>query len=87
MIAGDNGSLLFWDWMSGVCFQRAQAKPQPGSIDSEAGVFALAFDQSHSRLISVEADKSIKLWKEDEEATEETHPIVWRPEMLKRKQF
>ncbi|KFD68524.1 hypothetical protein M514_09369, partial [Trichuris suis] len=84
---GDNGSIHFWDWKSGLAFQKYQTKPQPGSIDSEAGVFALTFDQSGSRLISGEADKTIKMFKEDETATEETHPILWRPEILKRRQF
>ncbi|KRX43028.1 Pleiotropic regulator 1 [Trichinella sp. T6] len=77
---GDNGSMYFWDWKSGICFQKYQTKPQPGSIDSEAGIFALCFDQSGSRLITGEADKTIKMFKEDETATEESHPILWRPD-------
>ena len=27
------------------------------------------------RLITTECDKTIKIWKEDEDATPETHPI------------
>ena len=27
-------------------------------------------------MITAECDKSIKIWKEDENATQETHPIV-----------
>ncbi|MCP9262095.1 putative Pre-mRNA splicing protein [Dirofilaria immitis] len=84
---GDNGSINFWDWKSGFCFQREQTKAQPGSIDSEAGIFALTYDQSGSRLITAEADKTIKMYKEDENATEETHPILWRPEILRRKAY
>uniref|UniRef100_F1L344 Pleiotropic regulator 1 n=1 Tax=Ascaris suum TaxID=6253 RepID=F1L344_ASCSU len=84
---GDNGTMYFWDWKSGFCFQKEQSKAQPGSIDSEAGVFAMAFDQSGSRLITAEADKTIKMYKEDETATEETHPVIWRPEILKRKAY
>ncbi|VDN02585.1 unnamed protein product [Thelazia callipaeda] len=84
---GDNGSLSLWDWKSSFCFQRHQTKAQPGSIDSEAGIFAVAFDQSGSRLITAEADKTIKMYKEDENATEETHPILWRSEVLKRKAY
>jgi len=45
----DNGTLHFWDWRTGYNFQRAQAPVQPGSLDSEAGIFAMAFDQSGSR--------------------------------------
>lgn len=58
----------FWDWRSGFCFQKEQTKAQPGSIDSEAGIFAMCFDKSGSRLITAEADKTIKMYKEDETA-------------------
>jgi len=57
-----------WDWRTGYNFQRAKAPVQPGSLDSENGVFALAFDKSESRLVTCEADKTIKIYKEDEEA-------------------
>ena len=57
-----------WDWLTGYNFQRLQAAAQPGSIDSETGIFALAFDQSGSRLLTCEADKTIKIYKEDETA-------------------
>uniref|UniRef100_A0A336K8G0 Pleiotropic regulator 1 n=1 Tax=Culicoides sonorensis TaxID=179676 RepID=A0A336K8G0_CULSO len=84
---GDNGTLFFWDWRTGYNFQRSQAAVQPGSMDSEAGIFAMTFDNSGSRLITTEADKTIKIYKEDETATEETHPINWRPEILKRRKY
>ncbi|KNC32750.1 hypothetical protein FF38_10250 [Lucilia cuprina] len=84
---GDNGTMFFWDWRTGYNFQRFQAPVQPGSMDSEAGIFAMCFDQSGSRLITAEADKTIKIYKEDDEATEETHPVNWRPEILKRRKF
>ncbi|XP_064538586.1 pleiotropic regulator 1 [Drosophila montana] len=84
---GDNGTMFFWDWRTGYNFQRFQAPVQPGSMDSEAGIFALCFDQSGTRLITAEADKTIKVYKEDDEANEETHPINWRPELLKRRKF
>ena len=71
---GDNGSLYFWDYKSGHNFQQAAPKVQPGSMESEAGIFASAFDRTGTRLITVEADKTIKMWKEDEDATPETHP-------------
>lgn len=124
MIVADNGSIHFWDWKSGFCFQREQTKAQPGSIDSEAGIFAMTFDRSVARLITAEADKTIKMYKEDDTAvsstslffvfiqelmefekfydimkdnfmkfskcffqTEETHPVLWRPEILKRKAY
>ncbi|XP_018328166.1 pleiotropic regulator 1 [Agrilus planipennis] len=84
---GDNGTLFFWDWRTGYNFQRLQAPVQPGSMDSEAGIFSMIFDQSGSRLITTEADKTIKIYKEDETATEETHPINWKPDILKRRKY
>ena len=32
-------------------------------------------------------DKTIKIYKEDDSASEETHPINWKPEILKRRRF
>ncbi|KAJ3256078.1 hypothetical protein HK103_005761 [Boothiomyces macroporosus] len=72
---GDNGSMYFWDWKTGYNFQTNQAIAQPGSLENEAGIFASTFDKSGSRLLTCEADKTIKVWKEDENATMETHPI------------
>ena len=66
--SGDNGTMYFWDWKTGYNFQRFQATVQPGSLDSEAGVFAMTFDQSQSRLITCEADKTVKIYKEDDSA-------------------
>lgn len=85
--AGDNGSMFFWDWRTGYNFQRLQSLPQPGSIDSEAGIYGMTFDQSGCRLITAETDKSIKIYKEDDEASEETHPINWKPDILKRRRY
>lgn len=51
---GDNGSLYFWDWKSGHNFQQIASQVQPGSLSSEAGIFASAFDQSSLRLITGE---------------------------------
>nr|BAN21016.1 striatin, putative [Riptortus pedestris] len=83
----DNGTLYCWDWRTGYNFQRLQAPVQPGSMDSESGIFSMTFDQSGSRLITTEADKTIKIYKEDDTATEESHPIHWRPEILKRRKY
>ncbi|KAF5180927.1 Pre-mrna-splicing factor prp46 [Thalictrum thalictroides] len=62
--AGDDGSLWFSDWMSGRNFQQAKTIPQPGSLSSEAGIYALSYDVTGSRLVTCEADKTIKMWKE-----------------------
>ena len=65
---GDNGSMHFWDWKTGYNFQRLQAAVQPGSLDSESGMFSMTFDMSGTRLLTTEADKTIKIYKEDETA-------------------
>lgn len=75
---GDNGSLNFWDYETGYRFQSTDTIVQPGSLDAEAGIFAMAFDLSGSRLITCEADKSIKIWRENASASDETHPIDTR---------
>jgi len=52
-------------------------------MDSEAGVFAMAFDHSGTRLITAEADKTIKLYREDDTAVSillnvfEIHPLYY----------
>ena len=68
VFSADNGSMYLWDWKTGYNFQRMQGAAQPGSIDSEAGIFAMTFDHSNTRLITAEADKTIKIYKEDESA-------------------
>ena len=65
---GDNGSLLLWDWKTGYNFQKHQTTVQPGSLDSEAGIFKCVFDMSGCRLLTAEADKTIKIYKEDDTA-------------------
>ena len=66
--SGDNGSMYFWDWKTGYNFQKIQTTVQPGSLDSEAGIFQCCFDQSGCRLLTAEADKTIKIYKEDDTA-------------------
>ncbi|XP_034951083.1 pleiotropic regulator 1 [Chelonus insularis] len=83
----DNGTMHLWDFRTGYNFQRLQAPVQPGSMDSEAGIFSITFDMTGSRMITTEADKTIKMYKEDTEATEETHPINWRPDIIKRRKY
>jgi pleiotropic regulator 1 len=65
----DNGELKFHDWKSGHCFQSIQSPLQPGSLSSESAIFDVKFDRSSLRMITAECDKTIKIWKEDEEAT------------------
>ena len=76
-IVADNGSIYMWDWLTGYNFQRIQSAAQPGSIDSEMGIFAMTFDQSGSRLLTCEADKSIKIYKEDDNAVSYLVLFIW----------
>merc|ERR1712118_389917 len=77
MISGsDNGSIWFWDYDTGHCFQQLLSVVQPGSLDCEAGIFASSFDITGTRYVTCEADKTIKLWREDSSSIPETHPII-----------
>lgn len=77
----DNGDLRFWDAASAHCYQSTKVRVQPGSMENEAGVFALTFDHSGSRVITCEADKTVKMWRQDPEATPESHPLTWTPDL------
>jgi len=81
----DDGSVGFYDWKTGHCFQSTASIAQPGSLDAEAGIMCSTFDQTGLRLITGESDKSIKIWKEDENATEQTHPLEWKPTLGRQK--
>lgn len=77
----DDGTMNFWDYGSGHCFQTTSTVAQPGSLDAENGIFAASFDLTGTRLVTCEADKTIKVWREDEGASELTHPVdmaAWR---------
>ncbi|KIX08440.1 pre-mRNA-splicing factor prp46 [Rhinocladiella mackenziei CBS 650.93] len=82
---GDNGSISFWDWKTGYRFQTTESVAQPGSLDAEAGIMSSTFDQTGLRLIMGEADKTIKIWRPDPEATPETHPLDWKPTLGRMK--
>jgi len=43
---GDNGSIDFWDYDTGYCFQKSNTIAQPGSLDAECGIYAAGFDLS-----------------------------------------
>ncbi|KAH6646505.1 putative pre-mRNA splicing protein [Truncatella angustata] len=82
---GDNGSMSFWDWKSGHRYQSLDSIAQPGSLDAEAGIMSSTFDQTGLRLIVGEADKTIKIWKPDPDATPDTHPLEWKPTLGRQK--
>lgn len=86
MSGGDDGSMHFWDYKTGYNFQSTTSIVQPGSLDAENAIFAAQFDGTGTRLITGEADKTIKIWKQDDEASEMSHPIDmvnWRKKCLK----
>ena len=82
---GDNGTVGFWDWKTGHMFQHVDSVAQPGSLDAEAGIMSSIFDKTGLRLITGEADKTIKVWREDENATPESHPLEWKPKLGRQK--
>ncbi len=87
---GDNGMLRFCDWKTGYCFQEQRTIVQPGSLESEAGILASTFDLTGTRLITCEVDKTIKIWREDEDATPESDPVdmeKWKKEWRSRRRF
>ena len=59
----DDGYLKFWDWTSAKTFQRLKIKTMPGTLESEAGVMALAFDMTGERLFGCIGDKTIQMFK------------------------
>ncbi|KAI3654925.1 hypothetical protein MP228_000305 [Amoeboaphelidium protococcarum] len=81
---GDDGSMQFWDYKSGYSFQQTRTKLGIDNVESDAGIFCSSFDITGSRLITGEADKLIKIWKEDPNATPQTHPILnWTPSLMR----
>lgn len=82
----DDGSMEFWDYKTGYNFQSTTSIVQPGSLDAENAIFCAEFDGTGTRLITGEADKSIKIWKADDDASELTNPIDmvgWRKKCIK----
>mmetsp|Transcript_39596 Transcript_39596/g.44595 ORF Transcript_39596/g.44595 Transcript_39596/m.44595 type:complete len:485 (+) Transcript_39596:123-1577(+) len=83
---GDDGSMNFWDYKTGYNFQSGSSIVQPGSLDAENAIFCTEFDGTGTRLITGEADKTIKIYKADVEASEMTDPIDmvgWRKKCIK----
>ncbi|GKY97938.1 hypothetical protein MPSEU_000751800 [Mayamaea pseudoterrestris] len=87
MVSGtDDGALKFYDYSSGHCFQSVQSQVQPGSLEAENGIMALQYDATGTRLLTGECDKTIKIYKQSEDASEMTHPIdmaAWRKKCLR----
>jgi pleiotropic regulator 1 len=82
---GDDGSLKFWDYRTGYQFQSTQSKVQPGSLEAENGIMVAAFDHTGTRLVTGEADKTIKIYKPSASASEMSHPVdmaAWRKQYI-----
>ncbi|SCL98443.1 pre-mRNA-splicing factor PRP46, putative [Plasmodium chabaudi chabaudi] len=79
ILGSNNGQLHFYDWSSGYKYDTLTNKVVPGTVDCENSTLSMAFDKSESRLITTHGDKSIKIWKENEDATPENFPIKWNP--------
>jgi len=47
----------------------------------------MTFDVTGTRLITAEADKTIKMWKPDAEATPDSHPVQWKDNKHTRKHY
>ncbi|SCV05811.1 LANO_0H15698g1_1 [Lachancea nothofagi CBS 11611] len=76
----DDGRLSFFDYKTGHKYQDMPTTKIPGSLDSERGILSASFDQTGLRLITGESDKSIKIWRQVDEASPETHPgLSWNP--------
>jgi len=83
--AADDGTMRFWDYASGYCFQETHTVSQPGSLHAENAIFACDFDLTGTRLVTCEGDKTVKIWKQDQDASDLTHPIDmvrWRKKCL-----
>lgn len=79
---GDNGMLSFYDYKSGHKYQSMATQEVPGSLESERAILTSAFDGTGLRLITGEADKSIKVWKQVPHSTPESHPgLPWTPNL------
>lgn len=87
--AADDGTMGFWDYGTGYRFQLVETIAQPGSLEAENGIYAVEFDLTNTRLITGEADKTIKIWKQDEDASDVTHPVditAWRKKCISNAQ-
>ena len=77
---GDNGKLSFYDYRSGHMYQSIDSKAMRGSSSSEKGVFTSTFDKTGFTLITGETDKTIKIWKQEENKSPSTYPgLPWNP--------
>ena len=62
----DNGTLQFYDWKTGYNFQKLKLPPQPGSLESEAGIYAVCARLSHhnGRPVTCPRTHCLLVWTE-----------------------
>ncbi len=72
--------------MSSLCSERTVCLPRIcllacliSSVSPGFRCAGVEFDKTGSRMFTVEADKTIKMYAEDPNATPETHPVVFDP--------
>ncbi|AGO11385.1 AaceriACR137Wp [[Ashbya] aceris (nom. inval.)] len=83
---GDTGELSFFDYKTGHKFQQLETTAMPGSLESEKGVLASTFDRTGLRLLTCERDKSIKIWKHVDGASQDSHPgLPWNPSLVRQR--
>ncbi|KPA81548.1 hypothetical protein ABB37_03892 [Leptomonas pyrrhocoris] len=72
-VGSQDGELAFYDWncpqprrVAGkhyAPYQWTKTKPLPGTLNGEGGINGMTYDVSGTRLITVESDKSVKMWR------------------------
>ncbi|KEQ67451.1 WD40 repeat-like protein [Aureobasidium melanogenum CBS 110374] len=67
---GDDGLFTSWDRKTGQKFLQQKNKPDSGSLDAEAGILCSAFDRTGMQLIIGCADKTLKVYKEENTVSE-----------------
>ncbi|KPI88989.1 hypothetical protein ABL78_1873 [Leptomonas seymouri] len=72
-LGSQDGELTFYDWkrpqprrVAGrhyAPYQWTKTKSLPGTLHGEGGINGMTYDASGTRLITVESDKSVKMWR------------------------
>lgn len=69
--------MTFWGWDAAAALQTIQTAAQPESLAVEADVFATECAVNGSRLLTAEADKTIKMWNAVDGATKADYSLNW----------
>jgi pleiotropic regulator 1 len=72
-LGSQDGEVAFYDWnrpqprrVAGrhyAPYQWTKTKSLPGTLNGEGGINGMSYDLSGTRLITVESDKSVKMWR------------------------